>query len=204
MSAKMHDSGLSSSPVAPYPMPFVRLELAVLSIVEERLSVLLGRREKAPHAGQWALPGGVLRIDLDEDLEAAAQRVAMERLGVKLPFLRQLLAVGGRLRDQRAPWALSIAYRALLPLESVNATAGKRLEALRWTPVDAAMHDDTLAFDHATLIREAMGATRHEIDQLELPFGFLPDKFTLGETSDNLRATAWALTGQVIVPATAG
>lgn len=184
MSAKVNDSSASPSPVAPYPMPFVRIELAVLSIVDGQLSVLLGKREKAPHAGQWALPGGVLRIDLDEDLEAAAQRVAMERLGVKLPFLRQLLAVGGRLRDERAPWALSIAYRALLPLASVNATAGKRLDALRWTPVDTAMNDDTLSFDHPMLIGEATGATRHEIDQLELPFGFLPDKFTLGELQE--------------------
>ena len=167
-----------------HPMPFVRIELVVMSIVDGHLAVLLGKRTGAPHEGQWALPGGVLRIDLDEDLEAAAQRVAMERLGVKLPFLRQLVAVGGKARDERAPWALSIAYRALLPLASVNATAGKRLDALRWTPVDTAMNDDTLSFDHPMLIGEATGATRHEIDQLELPFGFLPDKFTLGELQE--------------------
>ena len=162
-------------------MPFTRIELVVMSIVEGHLAVLLGKRTGAPHEGQWALPGGVLRIDLDADLESAAQRVADERLGVQLPFLRHLTAVGGKLRDSRAPWALSIAFRALLPLESVNATAGKRLEAVRWTPVDEAMADQALAFDHAMLIREATGATRHEIDQLELPFGFMPEKFTLGE-----------------------
>ena len=184
MSPKKQDSATARAPVVPYRMPFVRLELAVLSIVDGKLAVLLGKREKAPHAGQWALPGGVLRIDLDDDLEAAAQRVATERLGVGLPFLRQLVAVGGRLRDERAPWALSIAYRALLPVASVNATAGKRLEALRWTPVDEAMADVALAFDHAMLIREATRATRHEIDQLELPFGFLPEKFTLGELQE--------------------
>ena len=165
-------------------MPFTRVELVVMSIVDGRLAVLLGKRVAAPHEGQWALPGGVLRIDLDADLESAAQRVADERLGVQLPFLRQLTAVGGKLRDSRAPWALSIAFRALLPFEAIDPKAGKRLEALRWTPVDTAMNDDTLAFDHATLIREATGATRHEIDQLELPFGFLPDKFTLGELQE--------------------
>ena len=164
-----------------HPMPFVRIELVVMSIVDGHLAVLLGKRTGAPHEGQWALPGGVLRIDLDEDLEAAAQRVATERLGVKLPFLRQLLAVGGRLRDERAPWALSIAYRALLPFESVNATAGKRLEALRWTPVDETREDASLAFDHATLIQAAVAATRYEVEALELPFDFLPAQFTLGE-----------------------
>jgi ADP-ribose pyrophosphatase YjhB (NUDIX family) len=167
-----------------HPMPFTRIELAVMSIVDGRLAVLLGKRVAAPHEGQWALPGGVLRIDLDEDLDAAAQRVATERLGVQLPFLRHLTAVGGKVRDSRAPWALSIAFRALLPIEAIDPKAGKRLEALRWVPVDEAMQDASLAFDHAGLIGSATEATRHEIDQLELPFGFLPDKFTLGELQE--------------------
>lgn len=165
-------------------MPFTRIELAVMSIVDGRLAVLLGKRTAAPHEGQWALPGGVLRIDLDATLESAAQRVADERLGVQLPFLRHLTAVGGKLRDARAPWALSIAFRALLPIEAIDPKAGKRLEALRWVPVDEAMQDASLAFDHAGLIGSAAEATRHEIDQLELPFGFLPDKFTLGELQE--------------------
>ena len=167
-----------------HPMPFTRIELVVMSIVDGRLAVLLGKRTGAPHEGQWALPGGVLRIDLDADLESAAQRVADERLGVQLPFLRHLTAVGGKFRDSRAPWALSIAFRALLPIEAIDPKAGKRLEALRWVPVDEAMQDASLAFDHAGLIGSAAEATRHEIDQLELPFGFLPDKFTLGELQE--------------------
>ncbi|HNC98320.1 MAG TPA: NUDIX domain-containing protein, partial [Myxococcota bacterium] len=74
----------------------MRIELAIMSVVEGRLAVLLGKRTGSPHKGKWALPGGVLRIDLDADLEAASQRVAMERLGVRLPHLRQLQAVGGK------------------------------------------------------------------------------------------------------------
>ena len=173
-------------------MPFTRIELAILSIVDGGLAVLLGKRAGAPHKGKWALPGGVLRIDLDRDLEAAAQRVAWERLGVTLPYLRQLQAVGGKSRDSRAPWALSIAYRALLPFDAIDPKAGKRLEALRWCPVDEAIADAKLAFDHTDLIRSAMEATRAEIERLELPFGFLPEAFTLGE----LQACCEALLGR--------
>ena len=173
-------------------MPFTRIELAILSIVDGGLAVLLGKRAGAPHKGKWALPGGVLRIDLDRDLEAAAQRVAGERLGVTLPYLRQLQAVGGKSRDSRAPWALSIAYRALLPFDAIDPKAGKRLEALRWCPVDEAIADAKLAFDHTDLIRSAMEATRAEIERLELPFGFLPEAFTLGE----LQACCEALLGR--------
>jgi ADP-ribose pyrophosphatase YjhB (NUDIX family) len=162
-------------------MPFTRIELVVMSIVDGGLAVLLGKRAGPPHKGKWALPGGVLRIDLDRDLEAAAQRIASERLGVTLPYLRQLLAVGSKNRDSRAPWALSVAYRALIPVESIDPHAGKRLEAIRWCPIDEAMEDSKLAFDHAGLIRSAADATRAEIERLELPFGFLPEAFTLGE-----------------------
>lgn len=175
-----------------HPMPFTRIELAILSIVDGGLAVLLGKRAGAPHKGKWALPGGVLRIDLDRDLEAAAQRVAGERLGVTLPYLRQLQAVGGKSLDSRAPWALSIAYRALLPFDAIDPKAGKRLEALRWCPVDEAIADTKLAFDHADLILSALEATRAEIERLELPFGFLPKAFTLGE----LQACCEALLGR--------
>lgn len=171
-----------------YPMPFTRIEIAVMSIVDGELAVLLGKRKQMPYASQWALPGGVIRIDLDADLEAAAQRVAGERLGTELPYLRQLCAVGGETRDPRAPWALSLVYRALIPVEAIDPKAGKRLEELRWSPVDEAMADEELAFDHNQLIHQAVAATRAEIDRLELPFGFLPTQFTLGELQETCEA----------------
>ena len=162
-------------------MPFTRIELAVLSIVAGGLAVLLGKREQVPHKGAWALPGGVLRIDLDADLEAAAKRVAEERLGVAPPFLRLLTAVGSKSRDPRAHWGLAIVYRALVPIDAFSPKAGKRLEELRWASVDAAAEDSRLAFDHARLIQGAALVTRAEIERLELPFDFLPERFTLGE-----------------------
>jgi ADP-ribose pyrophosphatase YjhB (NUDIX family) len=164
-----------------YPMPFTRLEIALLSLLEGKLQVLLARRAEAPYAGKWALPGGVLRIDVDASLEAAALRVMRERLGLHRPFLRQLCAVGGQTRDPRSPWALSIVYRALVPAQQVSPSAGKRIEALAWRPVDDAMADRGLAFDHSLLISQAVENTRAEVERLDLPVGFLPEQFTLGE-----------------------
>lgn len=164
-----------------YPMPFCRVEIAILSLVGGVLSVLLGKRQQAPYAGRWALPGGVVRIDLDKTLEDSAQRVAKERLGVSLPYLRQQCAVGGVTRDPRAPWALSIVFRAMIPADSLVPEAGKRLDALRWCPVGDAITDSRLAFDHAKLIDQAVATTRSEVERLEFPTGFLPETFTLGE-----------------------
>ena len=174
-------SPASESGRANYPMPFVRVEIAVMCVAEQRLHVLLARRAEAPHAGKWALPGGVLRIDLDRSLEAAAQRVMGERLGVELPSLRQLCAVGGPTRDPRASWALSVVYRALVPADALQPAAGKRIEALAWRPAEAAKEDQTLAFDHATSIGKAVAAARDDVDAFDMPFGLLSDAFTLGE-----------------------
>jgi ADP-ribose pyrophosphatase YjhB (NUDIX family) len=162
-------------------MPFCRVEIAILSVVDDQLSVLLAKRAQAPYIGRWGLPGGVIRIDLDEDIEAAVRRVARERLEVELPFLRQLCAVGGVSRDPRSKWGLSIVYRGLLPAEAFDPKAGKRIEALAWRPVEDVMVDAKLAFDHAQLIAQAVTATRSEVERMELPLEFLPAQFTLGE-----------------------
>lgn len=162
-------------------MPFTRLEVAVMSLIDGQLQVLLARRAEAPHASKWALPGGVLRIELDRTLDAAARRVMHERLGLELPFVRQLCAVGGPSRDPRAPWALSIVYRALVCAGSLKPSPGKRIEALAWRPVQEAIEDKRLAFDHATLIEGAAEGTRAEVGRLELPPGLLSETFTLGE-----------------------
>jgi len=164
-----------------YPMPFVRVVVAVLTVKDGALAVLQGLRQEEPQAGRWGLPGGVLRIDKDEDLEAAAQRIAGERINARLPFLRQLAAVRGPKGDPRADWTLNIAYRALVPFESIAPSPGKRTEALRWVAADEAIKDRKLAFDHAGVITTAVETTRAEVERLELPFEFVPPTFTLGE-----------------------
>lgn len=167
--------------VRKHAMPFTRVEVAVMALVDGGLQVLLARRAEAPHAGAWALPGGVLRIDLDGNLDDAARRVMRERLGVDLPFLRQIQAVGGPTRDPRAPWALSLVYRALTQPIDIQVKPGKRVSELRWFPVDEAAANPKLAFDHAALIAKSVQVTRDEVEDLKLPFEFLPEAFTLGE-----------------------
>jgi 8-oxo-dGTP diphosphatase len=165
----------------PYPMPFTRMELCILSVVEGELCVLLGKREEEPEKGLWAMPGGVLRIDLDNTLEDAAQRVSRERIGVALPYLKQQCAIGGKGRDPRSPWAISLVYRALIPAENFSPKAGKRLTNLKWLNVETASIDTTLAFDHQLLIASAVKDLHHEIESMDLPFDYFPNEFTLGE-----------------------
>lgn len=171
-----------------YRMPFTRVELCVLSIVEGGLAVLLAKRSGDPFKGKWALPGGVLRIDLDRDLEGAAHRVAHERLSLELPYLRQQCTVGSADRDPRAPWAMSVVYRALASLNNLLPESGKRIEALQWRPVEAAIADSSLAFDHHKLVDVAVSSLRKEVDRLDIPYEFMPPQFTLGDLQDTCEA----------------
>lgn len=164
-----------------YPMPFTRVELCVFSVAEGGLRVLLARRAADPFQGRWALPGGVLRIDLDESLEAACQRVAGERLGTQLAGMQLHAAQGGKDRDPRAPWALSLVYRTAVLLEQVSVVPGKRVSDLRWTEATQAAGDRRLAFDHALIVAQALASLRREVDDLRFPPGLLPEAFTLGE-----------------------
>ncbi|RYD84218.1 MAG: NUDIX domain-containing protein [Verrucomicrobiaceae bacterium] len=170
----------ATKPDKVYPMPLVRVDLVVLSVMEQRLQVLLGHREEDPYKGRWGLPGGVLRIDLDESLEAAAQRVALERLNLNLLNVHQVAAVGGVDRDARAPWAMSIVYRSLVQPD-MQLTAGKRIHALAWRPVDELSLRSPLAFDHAALVLHAVSSIRREIAEMRFPAGWVSEPFTYGE-----------------------
>jgi ADP-ribose pyrophosphatase YjhB (NUDIX family) len=162
-------------------MPFVRLELVIMSVQGGALQVLLSQRKEDPQKGKWGLPGGVLRIDTDESLELAAQRVATERLGSTLPNLTQVAAVGGPERyKERAPWGLSVIYRSLVQPD-LQTTPGKRVKALQWRPADDVVNSKDIAFDHAALVAHAMDALRREIRELRFPQGWMPEEFTLSE-----------------------
>lgn len=161
-------------------MPFVRVELVLLSVAAGGLQVLLSHRKEAPFKGKWGLPGGVLRIDLDASLEEAAQRVASERLNKTLPNINQVAAVGGAKRDPRAPWAMSVVYRALVQPD-IETSPGKRVQALAWCNADEVIAANDLAFDHAALVAKAVEATRREVRELRFPKGWMLEEFTLSE-----------------------
>lgn len=163
-----------------YPMPLVRVDLVLLTVKEGRLQVMLSHREKAPFESLWGLPGGVLRIDQDISLEAAAQRVARERLVRELSNLKQVVTMGGANRDPRAPWAMTVVYGSLVSPD-LEVMPGKRVQALRWQAVDDLAMTGLLAFDHATLIQMAVERIRQDVRDLHYPRGAMPEQFTLPE-----------------------
>ena len=94
-----------------FQRPSVAVDVALVSVHEGELRVLLIRRDEQPQRGSWSLPGGFVRMD--EDLEQAARRVLVEKAGLEGLFLEQLYTFGAPERDPRMR-VISVAYYALV------------------------------------------------------------------------------------------
>src|SRR5215471_12373912 len=96
-----------------YPRAALTVDCTVFGLDDEDLKVLLIQRALPPFEGQWALPGGFVRVN--ETLEDAARRELEEETGLNQIFLEQLFTFGDVDRDPRER-VVSVAYYALVAL----------------------------------------------------------------------------------------
>ncbi len=173
--------------------PLVLVDIALFSIVDDKLRVLLVQRAQEPELRRWALPGGILRPEIDANLEDAARRVMRSKVSVEIPHLEQLQTFSGPDRDPRG-WSVSVLYWALLPYDQVNELARDKVEKLDW--VDAANPGRRVAFDHADHLTAALRVLRSRISVSSpaLPLHLMPEKFTLTE----LQKTCQSILGRGI------
>jgi 8-oxo-dGTP diphosphatase len=164
-------------------MPLVRVELVLQTLLENKLATLVVKRLEDPFKGKWALPGGVIRTDLDPSIDSAAYRVLSERLGIAPKGLTQLITVGSAGREPRGPneWGLSVIYRALVMEDNIEPAAGKRIEEWSWRTVEDLPPPDLFAFDHRNLVDQATDLTQSEFKDLRFPKEAIPLTFTLTE-----------------------
>ncbi|HEX9139031.1 MAG TPA: NUDIX domain-containing protein [Steroidobacteraceae bacterium] len=158
-----------------YPHPAVAVDLAIFTLQESRLQVLLIERARDPFKGRWALPGGFVRIH--EDLDAAAARELEEETGVAGAYLEQVGAFGAPQRDPRER-VISVAFFAIIPSDTIHLKSGGDAAAARWWPVSEL---PKVAFDHAEILEQARHRLRDKIRRSTIALRFLPPEFTLTE-----------------------
>jgi len=162
------------------------VDLAILTVREDRLHVLVIERGKAPFAGQVALPGGFLRAG--EDLADTAVRELAEETGLDgtVLHLEQLAAYGAADRDPRGR-VVSVAYLAIAPDLPIP-TAGSDARSARWAAVDDVR--GTLAFDHDKILDDAIERARARLEFTTLAAAFCGPTFTVGDLR-NVYEVVW-------------
>jgi ADP-ribose pyrophosphatase YjhB (NUDIX family) len=153
------------------------VDLAILTVREDLLQVLVIERAHEPYQGQVALPGGFLRAA--EDLRQAAGRELAEETSLdgSALHLEQLATYGAPGRDPRGR-VVTVAYLAIAPNLPVPA-AGSDARAARWAPVGKVR--DTLAFDHPRILDDAVERARTRLEYTTLATAFCADTFTVGD-----------------------
>jgi ADP-ribose pyrophosphatase YjhB (NUDIX family) len=152
------------------------VDVAIFTLLDSKLHILMVERGEFPQKGCWSLPGGFINQAQDVDLQATALRKLTEKTGVKTPHLEQVTTVGNASRDARG-WSVTSLYMALIPYAPTTAFIDTVLDA-RWWPVEAAFKQG-LAFDHADLLGCARERLRAKAGYTALPMYVLNAPFTL-------------------------
>ncbi len=171
-----------------FERPSLAVDVALMTVSDGVLRVLLVQRDEPPHAGCWALPGVFLKMD--ETLEQAAMRALSTKAHIEDVFLEQLYTFGDPARDPRTR-VISVAYYALVDDGRLRGQDLLRVrvpwEGEEGGPVEAVAPDGTpvsLAFDHAGILGMAVKRLRGKLDYSPIGFQLLPELFTLRQLQD--------------------
>jgi 8-oxo-dGTP diphosphatase len=155
----------------------VAVDVAVCTVRDDALQILLVQTAGGPFAGAWALPGGL--VGDDESLDDAAARELVARTGVEGIYLEQLYTFGRPDRDPAAR-VVSVAYVALIPHGGrfPGTVDDPKYRRVAWWSVERL---PPLAYDHADVVRVAVTRLRAKLQYTNLVYTLLPASFTLSE-----------------------
>jgi 8-oxo-dGTP diphosphatase len=161
------------------PPVAVTVDVAILTVHVGELQALLVTRGNEPFRGRLALPGGF--VDADEDLAEAAVRELEEETGVRDVPVEQLRTYGAPGRDPRPERVISVAHVAVLP-ERVAVRGADDASYAGWYDVTQVLaQPDQLAFDHATILGDAVEHVRSRLERTSLATSFVGEVFSLSE-----------------------
>lgn len=172
-------------------------DLAIFTIRNGELSLLMIKRGGHPFKDCWALPGGF--VNADESSEKAAIRELKEETGIDVEgiHLEQLKTYSEPGRDPRMR-VVSTAYLALIPNAGIPVAGDDAAEAHFFSVNDllnpAEGEEIKLAFDHEQIILDGLQRCRDKIEWAPIAPTFLDE--TGGFTIADLRRvyeTVWGV-----------
>ncbi|NPE25655.1 NUDIX hydrolase [Prevotella sp. PCHR] len=151
---------------------YVAVDCIIFGFDENRLKLLIGKRNMDPGRGEWSLYGGF--VEKDECLDDAANRVLLELTGLKEIYMKQVGAFGAIERDP-GERVISVAYCALINVNDYNEELRKQ-HGVEWVSINELPQ---LYSDHNDMVKKAITLLHRRISTEPLSFNLLPDLFTL-------------------------
>ena len=156
-----------------YPHPAVTADCVIFGFDGVSIKVLLIQRGIEPYKGQWAFPGGFLKMN--ETVEECAKRELEEETGLKSASVEQFYTFSAVNRDPREQ-IITVAHYALVRLSEVK--GGDDAASAKWFAMNEI---PSLAFDHDHILRLAVKCLKERICFEPIGFELLPEVFTMTE-----------------------
>jgi 8-oxo-dGTP diphosphatase len=156
-----------------YPHPAVTADCVIFGFDGVSIKVLLIQRGIEPYKGQWAFPGGFLKMN--ETVEECAKRELEEETGLKSASVEQFYTFSAVNRDPRER-VITVAHYALVRLSEVK--GGDDAASAKWFAMNEI---PSLAFDHDHILRLAVKCLKERICFEPIGFELLPEVFTMTE-----------------------
>ena len=148
------------------------VDCIIFGFTDNKLKILIGKRNMDPGRGEWSLYGGFVRGD--ESLDDAANRTLYELTGLRKVFMRQVGAFGNIDRDP-GERVVSIAYYALINVNDYDEDLRKK-HGVEWVDMD---NIPQMYSDHNDMVHRARKLMRQKMKTEPVGFELLPDLFTL-------------------------
>jgi len=151
---------------------FLSVDCIIFGFDDNKLKILIGRRQMDPGRGEWSLYGGFVRNN--ESVDEAANRTLYSLTGMRNIYMRQVGAFGSVDRDP-GERVVSVAYYALINVKDYDERLMKE-HNVEW--VDAE-HMPPLFSDHQDMVYQARKLMLQKMRTQPVGFNLLPNLFTL-------------------------
>lgn len=153
----------------------VTVDSVVFTVIQNKLHVLLAKRDIPPFKDMRALPGWFVKNT--ESIDEAAYRDLAEETSVKDIYLEQLYTFGNPKRDPRGR-VVTVAYIAIVARENIAIKAWAHTKEVGFYPVDKL---PKLGFDHKEIILYALKRLQWKLEYTNIAQYLLPKEFPLTE-----------------------
>ncbi len=154
------------------PKFYVAVDCIIFGYIDDRLKVLLQKRDFEPFSGELSVEGGF--VQEGENIDDAALRVLYERTGIKDVYINQVGTFGKVDRDP-VDRVISTAYSCLIDIHLCDSEIVEQHHGM-WVDVD---NLPPLHFGHDEMVRQALLQLQTSIGRKPIGFHLLPPLFTL-------------------------